>query len=54
VPSELGGTLYFAGHDQQYVWIDRTRGLVVLRLGLADERFHPTEFLARIVRLDWP
>ncbi len=54
VPMELGGVLYFAGHDQQYVWIDRSRGLVIVRLGLADERFQPAAFAARLVSLHWP
>ncbi len=54
VPPELAGVFYFAGHDQQYVWIDRGRGLVIVRLGLADERFQPAVFAARLVRLDWP
>jgi len=51
VPPELGGILYFAGHDQQYTWIDRARGLVVVRLGMRDERFVPAAFVSGIVRV---
>ncbi len=53
VPRDLAGIFYFAGHDQQYVWIDRARRVVVVRLGMLDERFQPAAFAARIVRLPW-
>jgi len=49
VPGELGGILYAAGHDGQYVWIDRARHLVLVRLGILEPGFDPVEFLTEIV-----
>ena len=49
VPSELGGIFYAAGHDDQYVWIDRARDLVVVRLGVRTPCFDPPAFLAEVV-----
>lgn len=53
VPPVLTGVVSFAGHDQQHVWIDRARGLVIVRLGLHEERFDPSAFAARIAALAW-
>lgn len=50
VPPELGGVVHLAGFDDQFVWIDSERELVLVRLGLTDERFDPEDFAARILR----
>ena len=51
VPTELGGVLYCSGHDGQYVWIDRARRLVLVRLGITEPGFDPVGFLHEIVML---
>lgn len=51
VPPSLGGVLYASGHDGQYVWIDRERRLVLVRLGILEPCFDPVAFLAEIVAL---
>ena len=51
VPPELGGIFYASGHDGQYVWIDRARGLVLVRLGILEAGFDPVGFLSEIVNL---
>jgi len=55
VPAELGGVVYLAGFDDQFVWIDAQRELVLVRLGLTDARFDPEDFAAGVLRvLDAP
>jgi len=51
VPAELGGVIYASGHDGQYVWIDRARGLVLVRLGILEAGFDPVGFVSEIVSL---
>jgi CubicO group peptidase (beta-lactamase class C family) len=35
VPALLADVFYASGHDGQFLWIDRTRGIVLVRLGAA-------------------
>jgi len=37
-PLNLAGLIYAAGHDGQYLWIDRARRIVLVRLGAAGAR----------------
>jgi len=46
----LGGVFYASGHDGQYVWIDRARRVVVVRLGARGPApFDPEGFLAAVL-----
>lgn len=49
-PAELAGLLYASGHGKQATWIDRRRGLVIVRLGVDDGRFDPEAFAAELIR----
>ena len=51
VPPELAGVVHLAGFDDQFVWIDFQRELVLVRLGLTDARFVPEEFAAGVLRV---
>lgn len=51
VPPELGGVVHLAGFDDQFVWIDLQRELVLVRLGLTDPRFDPEAFAASVLRV---
>jgi CubicO group peptidase (beta-lactamase class C family) len=51
VPPEVGGILYASGHAGQYVWMDRRRRLVLVRLGILEPGFDPMAFLTDILRL---
>jgi CubicO group peptidase (beta-lactamase class C family) len=46
----LGGVFYVSGHDGQYLWIDRARRAVVVRLGVrGPAAFDPEGFLAAVL-----
>jgi CubicO group peptidase (beta-lactamase class C family) len=49
-PPELADVVHLAGFDDQFVWIDFERELVLVRLGLSDARFDPPEFAAGVLR----
>lgn len=48
-PPNLGGVIYASGHDGQYVWIDRVRRIVLVRLGAAaPARFEAEAFASAV------
>ncbi|MEM7308560.1 MAG: serine hydrolase [Planctomycetota bacterium] len=51
-PAELEGVFYAAGYQRQYVFLDRARDLVLVRLGVRPEPpgFDPKEFAAAVLR----
>jgi CubicO group peptidase (beta-lactamase class C family) len=51
VPPELAGVVHLAGFDDQFVWIDFQRELVLVRLGLTDPAFDPEDFAASVLRV---
>jgi hypothetical protein len=51
VPPELASVVHLAGFDDQFVWIDFQRELVLVRLGLTDARFDPHAFAASVLRV---
>lgn len=49
-PPILGGVIYASGHEGQYVWIDRARRLVLVRLGVRGPApFDPEPFAAAVL-----
>jgi hypothetical protein len=49
-PPILAGLLYASGHDGQYVWIDRARRIVLVRLGApGPARFDPEAFASEVL-----
>jgi CubicO group peptidase (beta-lactamase class C family) len=50
-PAVLAGVLYAAGYDHQFLWIDRSRDALVVRLGRRDPGFDPEAFAASVLEL---
>lgn len=45
----LAGVVYMAGYEHQFVWIDRVRDAVLVRLGRRDPGFDPEAFAAALL-----